>query len=169
MIRKHKNFARPRKAFEISRIKNEDQLVEKYGLKNKREIWKTSTKIGYFRHRAMDLAKAPLEEQKVLFGKLNAIGLKVSSIAEVLALTLENLLERRFQTIVYHKKIAATARHARQLIAHKLILIDGRVCNVPGYIVSVAEESKISIKKVAKPAKQAAVVETQAQVQEAKN
>ena len=166
MIRKHKNFARPRKAFEISRIKNEDQLVEKYGLKNKREIWKTIAKVGYFRHRAMDLAKVSVEEQKVLFSKLNALGLKVSSISDVLALTVENLLERRFQTIVYHKKLASTPRHARQLIAHKIVLIDGRVCNVPGYIVSVAEESKISLKKASKIKKEKPAV--QDKIEEAK-
>ena len=146
MIRKHKNFARPRKAFEISRIQSENQLVEKYGLKNKKEIWKTIAKVSYFRHRAMDLAKLSIEEQKVLFNKLNALGLKVSSIADVLALNVENLLERRLQTVVSQKKLASTAKHARQLITHKRILIDGRVCSVPSYIVSLAEESKISVK-----------------------
>ena len=33
-------FARPKKAYEKTRITEENVLVEKYGLKNKREIWK---------------------------------------------------------------------------------------------------------------------------------
>lgn len=146
MIRKHKIFSRPKKAFEISRIKNENSLIETFGLKNKREIWKTIAKVRYFRHRAMDLSKASKEEQEVFFGKLNGLGLKVSTIAEVLALTVEDLLRRRLQTVVFHKKLANTAKHSRQLIAHKRVLIDGRATNVPGYIVSVEEESKITVK-----------------------
>jgi len=146
MIRKHKNFARPRKAFEISRIQSENKLMEKYGLKNKKEIWKTIAKVSYFRHRAMDLAKVDSDEQKVLFGKLNALGLKVSSIADVLALNVENLLSRRLQTVVMQKKLASTAKGARQLITHKRILINGRACNVPSYIVSLDEESNIVLK-----------------------
>ena len=44
MIRKHKLYKRPRKLFDISRIKDEDELVKKYGLKNKKEIWKAKAK-----------------------------------------------------------------------------------------------------------------------------
>ncbi|MEK6927844.1 MAG: 30S ribosomal protein S4 [Nanoarchaeota archaeon] len=146
MIRKHKNFSRPKKAFEITRIKSENSLMELYGLKNKKEIWKTIAKVGYYRHRAMDLSKAPTEEQELFFTKLRALGLEVSSISDVLALTVENLLKRRLQTITMQKKFANTMKHARQLIAHKLILIDGRACSVPSYIVPVAEESKLTLK-----------------------
>lgn len=159
MIRKHKNFARPRKAFEITRMRAENEMAGKYGLKSKREIWKTIAKINYFRHRAMELAKADSEEQKVLFGKLNALGLKVDSVSDVLALNIENLLNRRLQTIVTQKKLANTAKHARQMIAHKRILIDGSVVSVPSYIVSVAEEGKItvrpSVKKESKKSEEA--------------
>lgn len=153
MIRKHKIFSRPKKAFEISRIKNENALLETFGLKNKREVWKTIAKVGYFRHRAMDLSKASSEEQSLFFNKLNALGLNVSSIADVLALTVENLLKRRLQTLVFQKKLGNTPKHARQLINHKRILIDGRACNIPGYIVPVEEESKITLKPIAPKAK----------------
>ena len=63
MIRKRKMFARPKKAYEKTRITEENVLVEKYGLKNKREIWKTIAKIKYYRQRAKDLAKKTDEEQ----------------------------------------------------------------------------------------------------------
>src|SRR3989344_4054009 len=145
MIRKHKMFVRPKKAFEKSRIEEENKLLEQYGLKNKREIWKTIAKVNYFRRRAKELAKLSNEEQEVLFRKLQAKGLKVNSIADVLALTVEDLLRRRLQTIVAHKKVANSVRHARQLIAHKKILLNGSVINIPGYIISVAEEHSITL------------------------
>lgn len=147
MIRKHKMYVRPKKAYEISRMSEENKLLEKYGLKNKREVWKTIAKVNYFRRRAKALAKEGYDEQKVLFGKLQAIGLKVNSIADVLALTVEDLLNRRLQTILAHKKFSHTAKHARQMIVHKKVLIHGNAVNIPGYIVSLDEESHLSVKK----------------------
>ena len=95
MIRKGNKYSKPRKAYESSRIKEENVLLEKYGLKNKKEIWKTIAKVRYYRKRAMDLAKSSSEEQEVLFGKLRGLGLNVNTVADVLALTTENLLHRR--------------------------------------------------------------------------
>lgn len=146
MIRKHKIYSRPKKPFEIVRIKGENELLSRYGLKNKREIWRTIAKVNYFRHRAMNLAGKSVEEQQVLFSKLQNLGLDVSSISDVLALTIDNLLSRRLQTIVLNKKYASTSKQARQLIAHKKVLINGRVVNVPGYIVSVQEEKALEVK-----------------------
>lgn len=146
MKRKHKLYVRPKKAYEKSRIKEENSLLGKYGLKNKREIWKTIAKINYFRRRAKALVSAPAEEQQVFFGKLQKIGLNVNSISDVLDLKVENLLERRLPTIIFKKELAPTVRHARQLVTHRKILIKGKVINIPGYIVSVEEENVIKLK-----------------------
>lgn len=147
MIRKKKRYLRPKKAYEKARIGEENKIVKRYGLKNKREVWKILAKINYYRSRAKALAKSPIEEQKILFSKLNARGIKVDSIADVLALKIENLLERRLPTIIFKKGLAKTVRQARQMVVHKNILIDGRVVNTPGYIMKVEEENSISIKK----------------------
>jgi len=146
MIRKHKNYSRPKKPFELGRIKDENILLAKYGLKNKREIWKTTAKVNYFRHRAMDLSDSPQEEKNILFNKLKNIGLNVSSTADVLALTIEDLLNRRLQTIVFKKAHASSIKQARQFITHRKVLINNKVNNVPGYIVSIEEEKNLSIK-----------------------
>lgn len=173
MKRKHKLYSKPKKAFELSRIKEENSILEKYGLKNKREIWKTIAKVNYFRRRAKSLAKSTLEEQNVLFSKLQAIGLKVNSIADVLALTAEDLLKRRLQTIVKQRGMGKTMKHARQLITHKKILINKRFVDVPSYLVSVEEENSISLKpkKVKQETKQEVKAnsqqETKADVKEA--
>jgi len=153
MIRKHKLYTKPKKAYEKSRIEDENKIVEKYGLKNKREIWKTAAKVNYFRRRAKALARESSEEQEVLFNKLKNLGLKTHSIADVLALTAEDLLTRRLQTILMHKKLANTMKHARQMIVHKKVMINGNYVNSPGYLVSVSEENHLTVKQIAKKPK----------------
>ncbi len=166
MIRKSKKYVRPRKLYEISRIKEENILLIKYALKNKLEVWKTLAKINYFRSRAKDLAKSSDEEQQVLFNKLKSMGLKVDSIADVLDLKIENLLERRLPTILAKKGLALTPQHARQLVVHKKVLVNGNVVNIPSYIVHVEEENKISLKHKVKKPKEAAPVQVEAQPSE---
>lgn len=147
MIRKKKLYARPTKPFEKSRIEEENVLAERYGLKNKREIWKSLAKVNYFRKRAMDITKAPREEQDIFFSKLSNIGLKASSTSDVLDLQVEDLLKRRLSTIVLKLKLANTVKQARQMIVHKKIIVNGRIINSPSYIVQLNEESKIEAKK----------------------
>src|SRR3989338_5307416 len=101
MIKKKKMFLKPKKSYESSRIKEEDELVSRYGLKNKREIWKTLAKVTYFRRRAMELSKESPEEQEVLINKLKNLGLDIEALSDILALKVENILDRRFQTIVF--------------------------------------------------------------------
>ncbi len=145
MIRKKKLYARPKKLYQKERIKEENVLLQKYALKSKREIWKTLAKINYYRSRAKVLAKAPLEEQQVLFAKLNKLGLNIKTIADVLALKIEDLLNRRLTTVLVNKKLSRTSRHARQLVAHKKLSIRNKVINIPSYLVSVEEEAFITV------------------------
>lgn len=166
MIRKKNRYLRPKKAFELSRIKEENAQMKKYALKNKLEIWKTIAKVTYFRNRAKALARAPAEEQQVLFNKLKALGLNTNTISDVLALKIENLLDRRLPTVVFKKGISKTTQEARQMVVHKRIMIDNRVNNIPSYLVSVSEEDLISLRKSNKPAK--AKVELKEEKAEAK-
>ena len=145
MIRKKKRFSRPRKPFESARIKNEDALVIQFGLKNKKEIWKTQAKVDYFRSRAKALAKSSLEDQEVLFSKLRAIGLKVNSIADVLGLKVEDLLNRRLPTVLVKKGLAAKPKQARQFVTHKKVLINNQVIDSPSYLVPTEHESSIKV------------------------
>ncbi len=133
--------------YESQRIADENALVEAYGLKNKREIWKTEAKVRYFRTRAKQLITSGAKEQESLFGKLRAIGLDVNSIADVLALNKEDLLKRRLSSFIASKGFVSTPKQARQMITHKRVFIDGHVVSSPGYFVPVSEESSIIIKK----------------------
>ena len=170
MIRKKKKYSRPRQIFEKERIEEENVYVKKYGLKNKKEVWKTLAKVTYYRHRAKDLAKKPVEEQEVFFNKLRALGLKVESISDVLGLKIENLFERRLPTVVVKKGLADTVKQARQMVVHKLVRIDGKAINSPSYLVPVAEESMITVKKKVKKAaekvKEEAAESTEEQAEE---
>ena len=147
MIRKGKLYSRPKKIYESARIKEENVLLDKYGLKNKREIWKTIAKVDYFRRRAKALAKESPEEQQALFNKLKNLGLNTNSITDVLALHTENLFERRLPTVVAKRGLAKTPKHARQMVVHKRVSIDGKRNNTPSYIVRVSEENQITVKK----------------------
>lgn len=154
MKRKPNKYSRPRKPFEAARIAEEAELIKKYGLKSKREIWKALAKVSYFRTRAKSLITADPEEQKIFLNKLNRIGLKAGTIADALGLNKEDILRRRLQTMVVSKNLATTPKQARQLIAHRKILIEGKAVDAPSYMVSVAEEHLLSLRKKAKKQKE---------------
>ena len=146
MIRKHNTYQRPRKPFEAMRIKEENELRKKYGLKNKLEIWKTLAKVNYFRSRAKVLAKSSPEEQEMFFVKLREIGLNVKNIADVLDLKVEDLLERRLPSVLVKRELAPTMKGARQMIVHKRVKIHGSTIDAPSYLVLVSDEHAINIK-----------------------
>lgn len=145
MKRKHKRYLKPRRPFDKQRFEEEAELKKNFGLKNKREIWKTEAKIKSIREKAKSLISAGQEEQHAFFNKLKKIGLNVSSISDALSLDKGDYMKRRLQTVV-GKKFNVPAKGARQLITHKKILIDGEVTNIPSYIVPADLENKISLK-----------------------
>ena len=150
MKRKHKRYSKPRKKFDKPRIIEEEEIKEKFGLKNKKEIWRADAKIRLIREKAKKLISANPEEQQALIKRLNKIGLDVNSIADILALDKTDYLSRRLQTIVLDKKLATTPKMARQLITHKKVLIDGRVVDSPSYVVPIELENKIKLKETKK-------------------
>lgn len=158
--RKRKMFSRPKKLFDRTRMDEENVLVKKYGLKNKREIWKAKTAVSNMRRRAKGLIGKDIKEQQTFFEKLNKIGMGVNDISDVLALTEENIFERRLQTFVVKKKLATTPKGARQLIVHKNVLVDGKIVNIPSFVITTDLENKISLKeRKAKPVKEEVAVE----------
>lgn len=153
MIRKKKKYSRPRKAYDKTRIEEENALVKKYGLKNKREIWKADFAVGKIRNQAKKLITASAEEQEKLFNKLRKMGFKADKISDVLDLNKEHWLRRRLQSILILKNMAKP-REARQLIVHKHVAINSEIINVPGYMVQVEEEGNIRVFKKIKTKKE---------------
>tara|TARA_Y100000310_G_scaffold296161_1_gene328184 strand:+ start:1904 stop:2515 length:612 start_codon:yes stop_codon:yes gene_type:complete len=146
MLKKHKKFNRPKKPFDTERIQSENAVVVKFGLKNKREIWKARTKLDGMRKRAKQLVNESSDVQGEFMGKLNKLGFKVETVVDVLALTEEDILKRRLQSILIERKLATTPKGARQLVTHKHVKVNGVVVNIPSYMVSVGEEDKIELK-----------------------
>ena len=146
MKRKHKSYSKPKRPFDKARIEEEKGIKKEFGLKNKREIWKTEAKIKSIREKAKKLISASKEEQELLFNRLKKIGLEVNSIADVLGLNKKDYLKRRLQTVLIKKKLTTTAKSARQLITHKKVLVDGKVIDSPSYIVPIKLEDKITLK-----------------------
>lgn len=152
MKRKHKSYSRPKRPFDKARIEEEAKIKEDYGLKNKTEIWKADSQIKSIREKAKKLISAGHEKQKALFERLKKVGFKADSISDILSLEKNDYLNRRLQTIVFKRRLSQSPKHARQMIVHKKVLVDGRIINSPSYIVPVELEEKISIKKGEKAA-----------------
>ena len=113
-------------------------------MKNKKEIWKADAEIGRMRKRAKTLITKTQEEQEKFINKLKKGGFKVSSISDILALSTEDVLRRRLQSIVSKKK-NIPVKSARQLIVHKHISVEGKKINIPSYKVPADKEDKIEI------------------------
>ena len=148
-----KKYETPKHPWEAERIKEEWELRKKYGLKNKREIWKAKSILRNFRAQARKL-QARLRygdtqaeiQQKHLFGRWQRLGIlseENSTLDSVLSLGIEDILRRRLQTVVYLKGLARTPKQARQFIVHGHIGIGGRRVTIPGYLVRKDEEEEV--------------------------
>ncbi|MFQ5531040.1 MAG: 30S ribosomal protein S4 [Candidatus Nanoarchaeia archaeon] len=147
MKRKRKTYSKPKRPFDKTRIDEEAEIKKEFGLKNKKEIWKAEAKIKSVREKAKRLISSKSEDQQALFDRLKKIGFEVNSIADILSLDKKDYLGRRLQTILVKKKLVTTVKSARQLITHRKVLVNGKVVNIPSYIVSVDLEDKIDLKK----------------------
>jgi small subunit ribosomal protein S4 len=150
MKRSRKKYEKPKRPWDKARIEKEKEILKKFGLRRKRELWRAEAILRKYRRMARDLAASrDKEKEKVLIEKLKKIGVlkEGSALDDVLALTVEDILERRLQTIVYRRGLANSIKHARQLIVHGHVKINGRKINYPSYIVPKDEEDKIEVVK----------------------
>ncbi len=139
-----KKYKRPVRPFD--NLEEERKLLKEYGLKKKQELWRAETELKKIRRRAMTLlAKKDLKEENILIEKLKKMGLNVNNLDDVLKLNVKDLLERRLQTIVFRKGLSKTIKHARQLIAHGKVKINGRKVPFPSFIVPKEYEDKIVV------------------------
>ncbi|WP_298278768.1 30S ribosomal protein S4 [Ferroplasma sp.] len=148
-----KRYSTPRHPWEKERIDYERQIVIKYGLKNKRELWKAQAVLSSYRAQARTLqAKVryndPVAEKQfqLLLKKLDRLSLlsEGATLDDILALTLENILDRRLQTLVYQLNMATTMKQARQLITHGHIKVGDHVVTIPSLEVEKGVEDTIT-------------------------
>jgi small subunit ribosomal protein S4 len=124
-------------------------VMGSYGLRNKRELWKAQTEVARIRNQARALlalsSEARSEKEKRLLNFLNRLGLvkEGATLDDILNLKVEDLLERRLQTIIMKKSGTKSPYQARQIVSHGHVSIGNRKVNIPGYLVRTDEEPQI--------------------------
>ncbi|MCP8313941.1 MAG: 30S ribosomal protein S4 [archaeon] len=146
-----KKYSAPKYPWRGDQLSQELYMVGTYGLRNKRELWKAHTELSRIRKQARMLLTEPHEtrgkkEKELLssLGKMGIVDLK-SSLDDVLSLTIENLLERRLQTLVWKRGMASSPYQARQMITHGHIMIGDKIVTRPGYMVKRDEDMKVKL------------------------
>lgn len=148
--KQRKKYATPRFPWRTDILQDELKLLGQYGLRNKHELWRHKTSLSKFRSIARSLIGKSLEERKEmeeeLLARLKKLGVlhETAVLDNVLDLTIEDLLERRFQTVVFRKGLAKTTHQARQLITHGHMTIGKRRVTVPSYLVTKDDENQIT-------------------------
>ena len=147
--RQRKKFDTPRFPWQTDTLEAELKILGQYGLRNKREIWRHKTLLSKYRGIGRSLLGMSVEErskqEKQLLDRLHRLGIlpEGSELDHVLDLSLEDILERRLQTLVFQRGLAQSIQQSRQLIAHGHISIDGRKVSSPSYLVLKDEEEKL--------------------------
>ncbi|MEK6936945.1 MAG: 30S ribosomal protein S4 [Nanoarchaeota archaeon] len=145
-----KKYSTPHHPWQATRLKEEDELVKKFGLKNKKEVWKMISTIKHFKAQAKSLIASTSEqgekEKKQLIAKLAKLNLvsENATLDDVLDLKIESIFDRRLQTFIHKGNLTKSITQARQFIIHGHIAINGKRVNVPSYLVKKDEETKIS-------------------------
>ena len=177
--KQRKKFETPRFPWRTDVLESELKLLGQYGLRNKREMWRHKALLSKYRGMARSLLGMSVEErrklEKKLLDRLYRLGIlpETSILDDVLVLSLEDILERRLQTLVFQKGLAKSIYQARQFITHGHVAIAGRRMSSPSYLVLREEDAKITYsptspllnsnqpqrKSVASPAKAKSAVE----------
>lgn len=146
-----KSYNTPKHPWQAARIEPEVELVKRYGLRNKREVWKAHSELKKYRELARKLlaesTKGKVEghvkaDMENIINRLKRYGLlKTDAVLDdILSLDVNNFLERRLQTQVHKQGLANTPKQARQFIVHGHISVAGRKITIPGYPVQSSEE-----------------------------
>ena len=147
-----KQYETPNHPYQGERISSEHSLLDRYGLKNKEELWRAQSELRSYRREARDLLAQEQDDPAVItrteefLGRLKRVGIldEADGLGDVLALEPEDVLERRLQTVAYRKGLAHTPQQARQFITHGHIVLDGQRQRVPSYVVDVDEEDLVA-------------------------
>ncbi|MBI4019389.1 MAG: 30S ribosomal protein S4 [Candidatus Aenigmarchaeota archaeon] len=143
-----RKYATPVKPYDKERIEKEKGIVSSYGLRRKKELWRAESILRNLRRRARSLQASPdKSKEQELFAKLAMLGINVKSLDEVLGIPLEQILDRRLQSVVAKKGLANTMKHSRQLITHGHVMIDGRKARWPSYLVPTTQEASIKLEE----------------------
>ena len=144
-----KKYDTPSHPWQSARIEEERKVLNEYGLKNKKEIWRMETMLRDFKNQAKGLASRVDEqsklEEKQLLDRLVSLGLlsQGESMDKVLGLNVQDVMGRRLQAFLVKKGLARTMTQARQFITHGHVLVNKKKITFPSYFVSLKDEAAI--------------------------
>jgi small subunit ribosomal protein S4 len=142
-------WRKPKRPLNYELKMEELKTLGTFGLRTKRELWKAHTELSRVRHQARSLLalrqEVREEKEPILMKSLARIGLVSSdaTLDDVLNLNADDLLSRRFQTIVTKKFDFKSPYQARQAIIHGHVMIGDRKIDIPSYIVTIEEEGGV--------------------------
>lgn len=146
--KQRKKYEKPLRPWDKKRIDEEIEILKKYGLRRKNEIYRAESILRNFRRNARNLAARKNEKQeKELITKINRLGLieKEASLDDVLNLNLENILDRRLQTVIFKKGLVNTPKQARQFIVHGHVKVNKVKIKWPSFLVPKEFEKNIQL------------------------
>eukprot|EP01028_Stygiella_incarcerata_P001338 TRINITY_DN1225_c0_g1_i2.p1 TRINITY_DN1225_c0_g1~~TRINITY_DN1225_c0_g1_i2.p1 ORF type:complete len:194 (-),score=47.80 TRINITY_DN1225_c0_g1_i2:144-725(-) len=147
----------PGRPFEKERIDRELKLCGQFGLRCKREVWRPAYTLAKLRKAARELLTLdPKDPRRVFEGgallrRMTRVGVLDESkqaLDYVLGLKVEDLLERRLQTVVLKRGLAKSIHHARVLIRHGHIAVGRQVVNVPSFVVRKDSEQHVDFASI---------------------
>jgi len=148
-----KKYETPAHPWNKTAIEEQRKVRKENGLKNRREILRVSSFLRKYKKLAKKLVGRQTEqgekEKQQIMGKLFRLGLlKPGAILDdILGLQLNDIMDRRLQSIVYRKGFARTMSQARQFITHRHVLVGENEITTPTYLVSLEEEAQIRFKE----------------------
>ena len=147
--RLRKKYTTPSNYFQKGRIADEIKFMGRYGLRNKKELWKHRTQLSNFRGMAR-VARASTEAIQAqrlqeIRSHLSGYGFvtKDAHLDDILSISLEQILDRRLQTLVYKKGLARSIYQARQMVTHGHISVAGNVIDSPSALIKIEEEKTL--------------------------
>jgi len=147
-----KKYSTPAHPWNKAEIDIAKELRREYGLSIRKEVLIADSFLKKYKDIAKrliaDTSKQGLVEKQQMMDKLSRLGLLSAGaeLDQVLSLTVQDVLNRRIQSVLYKKGLARTMKQARQFIVHRHVTLDGKDITSPGYLLSIDDESKLRFK-----------------------
>ncbi len=122
-----------------------DPVYLGYDKKSFRELKRANRKVSEYGEQLKEKQKA-----KFIYGVLEKpfhnYYLKADRMPGMTGPNLMKLLESRLDNVIFRLGLARTRREARQIVDHKMILVNGKAVNIPSYLVKAGDTIEVKEK-----------------------
>ena len=116
-----------------------------YDKKSKRNLTRTNRKVSEYGLQLREKQKA-----KFIYGVLEKpfrnYYEKADKMRGLTGPNLMTMLESRLDNVIFRMTFARTRKEARQIVGHKHVLVNGKVVNIPSYLVKAGDVIEIKEK-----------------------